>query len=65
MLLVDRQSTGGYTKVATVCSCDVGRVGQARPGQSLRFQAVSVTEAHRLLRESDAVLEAAVREETA
>ena len=65
VLLVDRQSTGGYTKVATVCSCDVGRVGQARPGQSLRFHAVGVAEAHRLLRESDAVLRAAVKEEIA
>jgi antagonist of KipI len=65
VLLVDRQSTGGYTKVATVCSCDVGRIGQARPGQSIRFQAVGVVEAHRLLRESDAVLGTAVREEIA
>ena len=65
VLLVDRQSTGGYTKLATVCSCDIGRIGQARPGQSLRFRAVDVAEAHRLLRESDAVLGAAVREEIA
>ena len=65
VLLADRQSTGGYTKLATVCSSDIGRVGQARPGQSLRFQAVGVAEAHRLLRESDAVLGAVVREEIA
>ena len=65
VLLVDRQSTGGYTKVATVCSFDVGRVGQVRPGQSLRFRAVTVHEAHRLLREHDAVLEAGLREEIA
>jgi len=65
VLLADRQSTGGYTKVATVCSCDVGRLGQVRPGQSLRFEAVSVAQAHRLLRESDAVLRAAVKEEIA
>jgi antagonist of KipI len=65
VLLVDRQSTGGYTKLATVFSCDIGRIGQARPGQSLRFQAVGVAAAHRLLRESDAVLGAVVREESA
>jgi antagonist of KipI len=65
VLLVDRQSTGGYTKLATVFSCDIGRVGQARPGQSLRFQAVGVAAAHRLLGESDAVLGAVVREESA
>ncbi len=65
VLLVDRQSTGGYTKVATVGSFDVGRVGQVRPGQSVRFRAVTVDEAHALLREWDAALEGALREETA
>jgi biotin-dependent carboxylase-like uncharacterized protein len=65
VLLVDRQSTGGYTKMATICSSDIWRVGQARPGQSLRFQQIDVEEAHRLLRESDIALEAAVREEIA
>ncbi len=65
VLLVDRQSTGGYTKIATVCSFDVGRVGQLRPGQSLRFRAVTVHEARRLLCLADAVLEAGLREEIA
>jgi biotin-dependent carboxylase-like uncharacterized protein len=56
VLLVDRQSTGGYTKIATVCSFDIARVGQAKPGQRLRFAAVDVAVAHRLLKESDAAL---------
>jgi allophanate hydrolase subunit 2 len=51
--------------MATICSSDIWRVGQARPGQSLRFQQIGVEEAHRLLRESDVALEAAVREEIA
>ena len=63
ILLVDRQSTGGYTKVATVCSFDVARVGQVKPGQRLTFRAVDVAEAHRLLREDVASLARAVREE--
>ena len=50
VLLVDRQSTGGYTKIATVGSFDIGRVGQVKPGQRLRFQAVDVAQAHRLRR---------------
>jgi biotin-dependent carboxylase-like uncharacterized protein len=54
VLLVDRQSTGGYTKVATVCSFDIARIGQVKPGQRMRFTAVEVAEAHRLLREADA-----------
>jgi biotin-dependent carboxylase-like uncharacterized protein len=48
VLLVDRQSTGGYTKVATVGSFDIGRFGQVKPGQRVRFRAVDVAEAHRL-----------------
>ena len=63
VLLVDRQSTGGYTKVATVCSFDVGRVGQVKPGQRLTFRAVDVAEAHRLVREEVATLARAVKEE--
>jgi biotin-dependent carboxylase-like uncharacterized protein len=65
VLLVDRQTTGGYTKVATVCSFDTGRVGQVRPGQVLRFRAVTVDEAHRLLYLADAALETGPREEIA
>jgi len=48
-LLVDRQSTGGYTKVATVCSFDIGRLGQVKPGQRLRFRALTLADAHRSL----------------
>lgn len=55
-LLVDRQSTGGYTKIATICSFDIGRLGQVKPGQRVRFAAVSLGEAHDLLRESEAAL---------
>jgi len=63
VLLVDRQSTGGYAKLATVCSFDIGRIGQLKPGRSLRFQAVTIEDAHRLLRDSDALLESELREE--
>jgi antagonist of KipI len=62
ILLVDRQSTGGYTKIATVCSFDIARVGQVKPGQRVTFRAIDVPEAHRLLREDVTSLERAVRE---
>jgi antagonist of KipI len=65
VLLVDRQSTGGYTKIATVCSFDIARVGQAKPGQRLRFTAVDIAAAHRLLKESDAALARVELQETA
>jgi antagonist of KipI len=63
VLLADRQSTGGYTKIATVCSVDVGRIGQLRPGARLRFQEVTVEAAHALLREARAALDLAIEEE--
>lgn len=60
VLLVDRQSTGGYTKIATVCSFDIAKVGQVRPGQRLRFRSVSVDEAHATLRVERACLDGAI-----
>jgi biotin-dependent carboxylase-like uncharacterized protein len=56
VLLVDRQSTGGYTKIATVGSFDIGRIGQVKPGQRVRFRAVDIAEAHRLRRAWQAAL---------
>jgi biotin-dependent carboxylase-like uncharacterized protein len=55
-LLVDRQSTGGYTKIATIGSFDIGRLAQVKPGQRVRFAAVSVGQAHAILRETEAAL---------
>jgi allophanate hydrolase subunit 2 len=46
-----------------VCSFDIARVGQVKPGQRLTFRAVDVAEAHRLLREDVVSLARAVREE--
>jgi antagonist of KipI len=62
VLLVDRQSTGGYTKIATVCSVDIARLGQTRPGHRVHFQAVALARAHELLRESVVSLETAVED---
>jgi allophanate hydrolase subunit 2 len=53
ILLADGQTTGGYSKVATVISVDQGLLAQARPGDKLRFQRVTITEAHRLLEEME------------
>lgn len=63
VLLADRQSTGGYTKIATVCSFDLGRIAQLRPGQTARFQEISIEQAHRLLCEYDAYLQSDLLED--
>lgn len=36
----DRQPTGGYHKIATIISSDLGRFAQARPGALIRFRHV-------------------------
>ncbi|HEY7140670.1 MAG TPA: biotin-dependent carboxyltransferase family protein [Methylomirabilota bacterium] len=49
VLLVDRQTTGGYTKIATVIGVDIGAIGQTRPGHRIRFRRVTLEEAHAAL----------------
>jgi len=51
IMLADRQSTGGYPKIATVISADLPRLGQLRPGDALRFARVTIDEAEVAARE--------------
>ena len=60
VLLVDRQTTGGYTKVATVIGVDIGALGQTRPGHRIRFRRVTLEEAHAALAAEAAWLDRAV-----
>lgn len=45
LLLADRGTTGGYPKIATIISADLGRLAQTPVGASIRFTQVSVVEA--------------------
>ncbi|WP_195464232.1 5-oxoprolinase/urea amidolyase family protein [Faecalispora jeddahensis] len=45
IMMADRQTTGGYTKIAAVITADLPLLAQARPGDTIRFRAVSVEEA--------------------
>ena len=56
ILLADRGTTGGYTKIATVITPDIGLLSQAMPGAKVRFAEVSVEEAHEVLREQEAMI---------
>jgi biotin-dependent carboxylase-like uncharacterized protein len=53
LLLADHQTTGGYPKIATVISTDLPVVGRRRPGDALRFAAVSIEEGEELCREGE------------
>lgn len=46
LLLNNRQTTGGYTKMATVLYSALPMAAQLRPGDRLRFQEVDAEEAH-------------------
>jgi antagonist of KipI len=45
LLMADRQTTGGYPKIATVITADIGRAGQLAPGNSISFVVCSQREA--------------------
>jgi biotin-dependent carboxylase-like uncharacterized protein len=53
LLLADHQTTGGYPKIATVISADLPVVGRRRPGDALRFTAVTVEAAEELCRAAE------------
>jgi 5-oxoprolinase (ATP-hydrolysing) subunit C len=45
VLMPDRGTSGGYPKIATVISADIGRFAQMPAGKAFRFKAVSMKEA--------------------
>jgi biotin-dependent carboxylase-like uncharacterized protein len=50
IMMADRQTTGGYSKIANVATVDIDRLAQMRPGEKLRFESVEPFEAQTLLR---------------
>ena len=48
ILMADRQTTGGYPKIAQIATVDLPALAQYAPGQTLRFQRVELEEAQRL-----------------
>lgn len=58
VLLADRQTTGGYPKIATVITADLGRLAQMAPGSSFTFRAVTRAEAVAALRKQVDAVEA-------
>lgn len=50
VLMQDRQTTGGYPKIACLIGPDVARLAQKRPGETVRFVALSPGEAEAAVR---------------
>ena len=51
IMLADRQTTGGYAKIATVISVDLPLLAQARPGTKVNFELIDRQKAERLLKQ--------------
>ena len=51
IMMADRQTTGGYTKIATVITSDINIVGQLKPGDSISFKSIDIVEAHKVYKE--------------
>jgi len=49
ILLADRQTTGGYAKIATMATVDIPKLVQLKTDNKVRFQSISVENAQQLL----------------
>lgn len=56
LLMADRQTTGGYPKIATVITADLPLAGQLAPGDWVEFQSCTAAEAVEALRNMEASL---------
>lgn len=48
ILMADRQTTGGYAKIANICSVDLPLVAQTMPGQTINISEISLAQAQQL-----------------
>ena len=62
VLLADRQTTGGYPKIATVIAADLAALGRLAPGARIAFEAVSIETAEAAHRQLAALLAALPRQ---
>ncbi|MEQ1615546.1 MAG: allophanate hydrolase subunit 2 family protein, partial [Hyphomicrobiaceae bacterium] len=58
VMLADRQTTGGYPKIATIITPDIRLLVHRRTGETVRFSSVSIEEAEDLARAATRELKA-------
>lgn len=58
ILMAERQTTGGYARIATVISVDLPILAQAMPGTEVRFVKITVKEAQKLYLKRKKLLQA-------
>ncbi len=53
IMMVDAQTTGGYTKIACVIRPDIDILAQMLPGRKIRFRILTIEQAHDVLRDQE------------
>lgn len=53
IMMADRQTTGGYTKIANVVSVDLPYLAQLKTGDKVRFEKIDIADAQKLLKERE------------
>jgi allophanate hydrolase subunit 2 len=56
VMMKDAQTTGGYTKIATVITADLPVLAQSRPGTEITFKRISPEEAREILKRREKTL---------
>ena len=51
IMMADRQTTGGYTKIANIITVDISRLAQLKPGNKIRFKSITIEEAQQLIKQ--------------
>lgn len=51
IMMADRQTTGGYTKIGNVITVDLPKIAQAKPGDKIVFEKVNFLEAQNLFKQ--------------
>jgi biotin-dependent carboxylase-like uncharacterized protein len=61
IMMADRQTTGGYTRIANVISTDIPKLAQMKPGDTIHFQKISLSDAHSRIRLQEEKFQALIR----
>jgi len=62
IMMADRQTTGGYTRIAQVISADHHKLAQLKPGDKITFKEVTLDEAHYLYLEQEMIVNRYIRQ---
>jgi biotin-dependent carboxylase-like uncharacterized protein len=53
IMMADRQTTGGYTKIANVITVDLPFLAQLKPGDRVKFEKIDIEEAQNLIKKQE------------